>query len=148
MTTVDVVCYKYTPLKNGELPLKIRVTKDRKARYVSLDMSVKPEHWDFKRNQPKIECPNREHLEKLIATKIQELKSEIVILKSEGKDYSDTSLINSVEGESKRVTVADLFKSHIQELKCMNRSNYMLPVQQTFNSLLQFKIALIYPSVI
>ena len=28
MTTVDVICYKYKPLKNGELPLKIKVCKD------------------------------------------------------------------------------------------------------------------------
>jgi hypothetical protein len=29
MITVDVVCYKYKPLKNGELPIKIKVCKDR-----------------------------------------------------------------------------------------------------------------------
>ena len=29
MATVDVVCYKYKPLKNGELPIKIKVCKDR-----------------------------------------------------------------------------------------------------------------------
>ena len=29
MITVDVVCYKYRPLKNGELPIKIKVCKDR-----------------------------------------------------------------------------------------------------------------------
>ena len=145
MTTVDVVCYKYTPLKNGELPLKIRVTKDRKARYVSLEMSVKPEHWDFKKNQPKAECPNREYLEKLIATKIQELKSGIVQLKSEGKDYSATSLINNTITIGSKITVSDLFQSHISELKSMNRSNYMLSIQQTYNSLLKFKASLDIP---
>ncbi len=77
MTTVEVVCYKYKPLKNGELPLKIRVTKDRKARYISLGVSTKQEHWDFKKNQPKLDCPNRELLEKLIANKISEIKAEI-----------------------------------------------------------------------
>lgn len=29
MITVDVVCYKYRPLKNGELPIKIKVCKDK-----------------------------------------------------------------------------------------------------------------------
>ena len=29
MATVEVVCYKYKPLKNGELPIKIKVCKDR-----------------------------------------------------------------------------------------------------------------------
>ena len=97
MTTVEVVCYKYKPLRNGELPIKIRVTKDRKVRYVSLGVSTKPQHWDFKKNKPKGDCPDRENLERLIATKIKELKTEIVQLKSEGKDYSATSLINSLE---------------------------------------------------
>ena len=145
MTTVEVVCYKYKPLRNGELPLKIRVTKDRKVRYVSLGVSTKPQHWDFKKNKPKVDCPDRENLERLIATKIQELKIEIVQLKSEGKDYSATSLINSLESQHDKVTVSDLFKQHIQELKNMNRSNYMFSIQQTYNSLLQFKASLDIP---
>ena len=29
MATAEVVCYKYRPLKNSELPLKIRVCKDK-----------------------------------------------------------------------------------------------------------------------
>ena len=36
MATVEVVCYKYKPLKNGELPIKIKVCKDRKTRYITL----------------------------------------------------------------------------------------------------------------
>ena len=70
MTTVEIVCYKYTPLKNGELPLKVRICKDRKSRYVSLGISVKSQHWDFKRNKPNDKCPNKEVLEKLIANKM------------------------------------------------------------------------------
>lgn len=139
MTTVDVVCYKYTPLKNGELPLKIRVTKDRKARYVSLDVSVKPDHWDFKRNEPKAECPNREYIEQIIITKIHELKTGIVQLKSSGKEYSAKSLINSLDANERHMTVSDLFRQHMRELKEMKRSNYSSSLRQTYNSLMQFK---------
>ena len=87
MTTVDVICYKYKPLKNGELPIKIRICKDRKTRYINLGVSTKAEHWDFEKNQPKPTCPNREQLEKLIANKISEVKSKIVELKSENKEF-------------------------------------------------------------
>lgn len=34
----------------------LRVTKDRKLKYVSLGISVNPEHWDFSKNIPKLEC--------------------------------------------------------------------------------------------
>lgn len=43
MTTVDVICYKYKPLKTGELPLKIRICKDRKTRYINLGVSTQSE---------------------------------------------------------------------------------------------------------
>ena len=88
MATVDVICYKYKPLKTGELPLKIKVCKDRKTRYINLGASTEAEHWDFEKNQPKFICPNRELPEKLIANKISEVKNKIVELKSEDKAYS------------------------------------------------------------
>lgn len=81
-TTVTVVCYKSKVLSNNESPLMLRVTKDRKRKYVSLGISVNPEHWDFSKNQPKAECPNREYIELLIADKLKEYSAKIVELKA------------------------------------------------------------------
>lgn len=75
MITVDVVCYKYKPLKNGELPLKIKVCKDRKTRYISLGVSTKSEFWDFENNRPRESCPSKEALESLISNKIKQPQS-------------------------------------------------------------------------
>lgn len=72
--TVKVVCYKSKVLSNNESPLMLRVTKDRKLKYVSLGISVKPEHWDFSKNQPRANCPNREFIELLIAEKAESLQ--------------------------------------------------------------------------
>lgn len=138
MTTVEVVCYKYKPLRNGELPIKIRVTKDRKVRYVSLGVSTKPEYWDFKKNQPKADCPNREHLEKLIAGRISEIKAEIVELKAEDKEFTATTLVQSISKGSKNYSVSDIFLEHIDFLREMKRTGYMLSIRQTYNSMLKF----------
>lgn len=138
MTTVEVVCYKYKPLRNGELPLKIRVTKDRKARYISLGVSTKPEHWDFKKNQPKADCPNREYIEKLIANRISEIKAEIVELKAEDKEFTATTLVQSISKGSKASTVSDIFLEHIEFLREMKRTGYLLSIRQTYNSMLKF----------
>ena len=138
MTTVDVICYKYKPLKTGELPLKIKVCKDRKTRYINLGISTKAEHWDFEKNQPKSTCPNRELLEKLIANKISEVKSKIVELKSENKEFSATTLIENVSNPSKTITVGELFRQHIHCLEEEKRTGYRLSIQQTYNSLIKF----------
>ena len=138
MTTVDVICYKYKPLKTGELPLKIKVCKDRKTRYINLGVSTKAEYWDFEKNQPKSTCPDREFLEKLISNKISEVKSKIVELKSEDKEYSATTLVEKVSNPSKTITVGDLFKQHIHCLEEEKRTGYKLSIQQTYNSLIKF----------
>ena len=138
MTTVDVICYKYKPLKTGELSLKIRVCKDRKTRYINLGVSTKAEYWDFEKNQPKSYCPDREMLEKLIANKISEVKSKIVELKSEDKEFSATTLVEKVSNQSITITVGELFKQHIHCLEEEKRTGYRLSIQQTYNSLIKF----------
>lgn len=145
MTTVDVVCYKYTLLKNNELPLKIRVCKNRKTRYVSIGLSIKEEHWDFTKNHPKPNCPNREQLEKLIANKISEIKAQIVELKASDKEFTATSLVQTVSSSSKSVSVGELFQEHLKYLVEMKRTGYMLSIKQTFNSLVAFSSSLDIP---
>ncbi|WP_294592170.1 site-specific integrase [uncultured Rikenella sp.] len=145
MTTVELVCYKYKPLKNGELPLKIRITKDRKIRYVNLGVSTKPEHWDFSKNQPKSNCPNREQLERLIANKIGEVKAQIVELKADRKEFTATSLVQKINNRDKSVSVRELFQAHLKYLAEMNRTGYMLSIRQTFNSLSAFSSSLDIP---
>lgn len=138
MTTVDVICYKYKPLKTGELPLKIRICKDRKIRYINLGVSTKPEHWDFEKNQPKPACPDREMIEKLIAGKISEVRSKIVELKAENKDFSATTLVGKVSDSSRLITVGELFRKHLQSLEEEKRTGYRLSIPQTYNSLIKF----------
>jgi len=138
MTTVSVICYKYKPLKNGELPIKIRISKDRKTRYINLGVSIKIDEWDFEKNQLKAECPNKETLEKLFSNKISEVRSEIVELKSNNKEFSATTLVEKISNPVKLITVGELFKQHIQCLEEERRTGYKLSIQQTYNSLIKF----------
>ena len=138
MATVEVVCYKYRPLRNNELPLKIRVCKDKKSRYFNLGVSVKPENWDFENNRPKDNCPDKEMLESLISNKISEVRSKIVELKAGAKDFSATTLIEKVQHKTSTETVGDLFKKEIAALKEEKRTGYALSVEQVYNSLIKF----------
>lgn len=138
MTTVDVICYKYKPLKTGELPLKIRVCKDRKTRYINLGVSTKAEYWDFEKNKPRPSCPDKELLEKLISSKISEVKSKIVELKADNKEFSATMLVEKVANPIKLITVDNLFKQYLSRLEEEKSTGYRLSIRQTYNSLLKF----------
>lgn len=137
-TTVSVICYKYKVLKNNESPLMVRVCKDRGRKYISLGVSINPIYWDFDKNIPKPQCPNKEYLDTLIAKKIQEYSAQIIELKAMDRDFTVSTLIEKVAKPNKLKTVKDVFLEQIQALKTSQRLNYMLSIQQTYNSLLEF----------
>ncbi|MCH5243207.1 MAG: site-specific integrase [Muribaculaceae bacterium] len=138
MTTVELVCYKYKPLKNGELPLKVRICKDRKSRYINLGVSTKIEDWDFLNNRLKDSHPHKEEVENLITHTISNLKEKIVELKIEQQDFTAQSLIDKVNSKTVRQTVNDVFLSHMDRLSDEGRRKYMLSIRYIYNSLIAF----------
>lgn len=136
--TVNVICYKSKVLKNNESPLMVRVCKDRKRKYISLGISVNPAYWDFNRNAPKPQCPNKEYIDSLIAQKVQEYSAQIIELKSMNRDFTATSLVEKVSKPNKVKTVGEVFIEQMNLLKQAQKLSYMLSIQQTYNSLLEF----------
>ncbi len=80
--SISVICYKYKTLKNGECALMLRIIKNRKSKYQSLGLSIPPQFWDFEKNQPKRNCPNRDAILRLIT----EMEKTVHSLKNEKKN--------------------------------------------------------------
>ena len=115
-TAVNVVCYKSKTLSNGENPLMIRVCKDRKIKYKSLGISVNPIYWDFDKNRPKSNCPNRDYILKIIIDKEAECQKMILEFKAEDKEFTASTLIKPKE---KRIikNVHEFYNELIQEME-------------------------------
>ena len=76
--SISVVCYKSKTLSNGESPLMLQITKDKKRKYQSLGISVNPKHWNFLKGEPKPKCPNRDYILKIILAKKEELQRKVL----------------------------------------------------------------------
>ena len=87
-TTINVRCCKSKVLANGEHPLMLCITKDRKRKYKSLGISVNPKFWDFDKERPKANCPNKELILKIILEKEREFQKQILEFKSEERDFT------------------------------------------------------------
>ena len=135
---VNILCYKSKTLANGEHPLMIRVCKDGKKKYISLGVSVLPQYWDFEKNKPKRNCPNKLQIEKIIAEKNQQYADQIIEFKTENKSFTASSLINSVQKPVIHRTVGDMFLSQIGLLKAEKRTGYALSHLEVYNSLMKF----------
>jgi len=120
-TTIDVIRYKYKALKNNEFPLKLRLTKDRKRHYLSLEISIKADYWDFNKNKPKRNYPDKEYVENIIAEKKTKYQKQVLEFQAVGKDYSLIQLVNAVERPTKNMTVGTYINDIIVGLIADNR---------------------------
>ena len=106
-SSVEVVCYKSKKLANGSFPLMLRICKDGKKTYKSLGISMNPTLWNFSKNEPKLNHPNREQLMKIILAKKMEMQNRILDLNAEAKDYTTSTLLNPSNKKIQIKTVGD-----------------------------------------
>lgn len=135
--TVNVVCYRNKKLSNGESPLMVRVCKDRKTKYKSLGISVKPEHWDFDKNKPKSNCPNRDYILKIILDKEAEFQKKMLELKAEDKEFTASTLI-APKAKIKIKAVGEFCKELIDEYKLSDKIGNAKVYNDLYTSLSKF----------
>ena len=67
---IDVIGEKNRLSKSGELPLTIRLTQNKRRRYIRVGNGIKPEYWDEIKNRVKFNFPDREYIESIITSKL------------------------------------------------------------------------------
>ena len=137
-TGIDIICDKTRTLKDSKHPLVIRLTKNRKRRYISLGIAINPQYWDFEKNKTKRLCPNKELIENTITEKISKYQKQVLELQSIGKDYSLIQLINLVEQRTKNITVKIYLENIIDTLISNNKVGNANHYKALLNSLNKF----------
>ena len=134
----NILCYKSKTLANGENPLMIRVCKDGKKKYQSLGVSVNPKFWDFEKERPKANCPNKEQILRLISEQTKVFSEQILEYKATNKDFTATTLLEKVNSPIKAKTVKDVFDLQIQRLEVTKRLRYAEMHELVKKSLIKF----------
>lgn len=138
-TLLETVCYRSKTLADGSSPVMLRLTKNGKRKYVSLHISVKATYWDFNKNQPKRNCPDKDAILSIIEKRTAEYRTQINEFKVENKDYTLDSLVKRVENPmSKHQTVGTFLDQHIEYLKSINRRGYAKTFEELKRSLLDY----------
>lgn len=133
--SLSVVCYKSKRLSNGESPLMLQVFKGGKRQYQSLGVSVNPKFWDFSKNKPKSNCPNREYILKLILNKQAELQQRMLELNAEQKEYTTTTLLHDEHRKFELKTVKQFYQELIEQYKANEKCGNRLIYKSSYNSI-------------
>ena len=134
----EVICYKSKVLSDGTYPLMLRITKERKRKYVSIGISIQEKFWDFEKNKPKRNCPNKEAIEKLIASKLSEYNDLIITMTTERKEYTPQSLAQIIDNKVQCCTVGEMYNLLITEMKKSGRLGNLAVYKYSRDSLLKF----------
>ena len=133
--SLSVVCYKSKRLSNGESPLMLQVSKGGKRQYQSLGVSVNPKFWDFSKNKPKSNCPNREYILKLILNKQAELQQRMLELNAEQKEYTTTTLLHDEHRKFELKTVKQFYQELVEQYKANEKCGNRLIYKSSYNSI-------------
>ena len=136
--TISVICYKSKTLANGEHPLMLRIAQNGKSTYKSLKISVAAKHWDFERNVPKPNNPNKDLIQKIILKTKLDYQQKILEKKANSEEFTASSLINEQKKEIKAKTVEEFYLSLIEDLKQKGRIGNSYAYLNSYNTLRNF----------
>lgn len=114
---ISVTCYRSKILSNGESPLMVKITKGGKRSLKSLGISLNPKYWDFERDKPKSNCPNRTYIASIIANALQKYQAIQLDMEAKNEDYSASEILNEALSKTEFITVEDFLTSHITNLR-------------------------------
>ena len=123
MATIKVLILKHKKRSDGSCPLAIRVTIDRKPKYLYLGHSVLPKDWDEVLGRAKRSHPNSQRLNNLILKKITELDDIVIQSEAEHKRISSREVKKFVRGEGKNMSFFKYAEKYITDLYASNKYN-------------------------
>ena len=137
--TIAVVLYPRAN-KDGQYPLALRVTKDRKSSYNFLQHSIEKKHWDKNKRRVKKGHPNSARLNALISKKLSEAEMIYLDAEREGKEGSSAHAIKD-QVSSKKITktffdMANSYLSNLEKEKKFNRLSADQPRVKRFRKFL------------
>jgi len=136
--TISVICYSCKVLSNGESPLMLRVFKNGKRSLKSLGTSTKPEYWDFKKNEPKPNAPNKDYINQLILNAKSQYQKLVIQKKVNDEEFTANSLLNEEKNEIRPQTVEEFYQYLIYDLRNKGNVGNSYAYLNSYNSLKNF----------
>ena len=100
MASVKLILKANKKDDSGEMPVYIRITKNRKAKFISIGIKVHPDLWDEKIHRVKKKYPNATKVNAFIAKKIAESEGTAVTLETSKKYVSSKKIKEAIMGKA------------------------------------------------
>lgn len=138
MASIKAVLYKYDKKKDGSSPLAVRITKNRKSRYIWLGQYIHEKHWNADQSRVKKSHPNSKRLNNLILKKLAEANDTVIELETKDGPVSLTQIKNKVKNSNSDITFFDLGQRRIKEYEAKGTYSVSRADQSILNNVEKF----------
>jgi integrase/recombinase XerD len=98
MATVKVLLKQNKSKKNGDMPIYLRIIKDRKAKFISTGIYINPRQWNEDTSRVRKSHRNSARLNTFIANKVAEAEGVALELETKSKSVSSSRLKRKIMG--------------------------------------------------
>jgi integrase/recombinase XerD len=137
MATVRLILKKDKLNKDGEAPLYIRIIKDRKAKFISLGIKIKPKDWNEKQSRVKKSHPNSQRMNNFLAHKIAEAEGIALEMETASKFFSPKSLKESILGKNPQ-SFLEYFKKYVDNVEKNGKFSFYKKVKAVYSKLCKY----------
>jgi len=100
MASVKLILRSDKADKNGDCPLYILVIKDRKKKYVSAGLKLKPSQWDEERQRVKKNFPNSARVNALLLKKVSDAQGTVADMERKLSSVSAKKIREAIKGKT------------------------------------------------
>lgn len=100
MATAKIILKQEKAKSNGEIPLYLRIIKDRKVRFISLGYSLDPKHWNAVDKVVRKSHPNAAWMNNFLAKKLSDAQKVSLELETTSEFVPSKSIKQAILGKS------------------------------------------------
>lgn len=123
MATVKIVLRKNYQKKDGTFPIALRLTKDRKSKFLFTGEYILEKDWDETKGLAKKSYPNSSRLNNMLLKKITEAHDMVLEIEANEKKQSVSTIAKKIIGEDKYdfFKVSEVFLANLLKRKKFNQ---------------------------
>ncbi len=138
MASIKILLWKHDNKKDGTFPIALRITQNRKTRYIFTGKYILEKDWDDKASKVKKSHPNSTRLNNFLINKLGEANKALLDLEAEDKVISSKQVKREITNPLSSTNFNDVAQDFLKELENNNKLSRLAPDRVRVNYLIEF----------
>jgi len=117
MASIKIILWKHDKKKDGTFPIALRITQNRKTRYIFTGKYLFEKDWDTLASKVKKSYPNSTRLNNFLLTKLQEANKTLLDLETEDKTISSKQVKKEITSPLSNKSFNEISQIYLKELE-------------------------------